>query len=54
MEQTAGDMPLETGVKSEEILPKVGDIGTEQRPVGEIVTRHNAEMENKNLPLTNN
>ncbi|XP_060866033.1 uncharacterized protein LOC132941842 [Metopolophium dirhodum] len=53
MEKTR-DKPLETSQKSEEILPKVIVIGTEQKAVGEIVTRNNAEMETKNLSSTNN
>ncbi|XP_060834185.1 uncharacterized protein LOC132917453 [Rhopalosiphum padi] len=48
MEQTR-DKPLETSLKAEEILPKAIVIGTEQKAVSEIVTRNNAEMENKNL-----
>jgi len=53
MEQTR-DRPLETSLKSEEILPKTIVISTEQKAVGEIVNRNNAEMETKNLPSTNN
>jgi len=54
MEQTR-DKQLETSQNAEEILPKeVIVIGTEQKAVGEIVTRNNAEMETKNLSSTNN
>ncbi|XP_015366359.1 PREDICTED: uncharacterized protein LOC107163432, partial [Diuraphis noxia] len=53
-EQTR-DKPLETSSsKSEEISPKVIVNSTEQKGLDEIVTKNNAEIETKNLALTNN